>query len=121
MTGAVRSIFTVTDFVAVPPPLTALQVSVVPLVSSLRMVVSQPVREVIEDSGSFTDHVTVTRVLFHPFALGSGETRGSMTGAVVSPAGGGLVTVTPNVAAAKLNVPLVALAVWIRTISAWPA
>src|SRR3954469_18706697 len=52
--GGVLSILIVTDFVGVPPALGAWQVSVEPAVSALRVVVSQPVVETMDESGSLT-------------------------------------------------------------------
>jgi hypothetical protein len=85
--GAVRSIFTVTEAeFDKPAPLVALQVSVVPAagVSVFRVVVVQPFDEAIPDSGSETDHVTVTDPLFQPLPLALGVTVDVITGGVVS-------------------------------------
>ena len=83
--GGVVSIFTVTvtEF-DTPAPLVAEQVSVVPAVSVVSVVVPQPLEEAMPDSGSLTSQLTVTFVLFQPAALGGGVTVGTMTGGVGS-------------------------------------
>jgi hypothetical protein len=85
--GAVRSILTVTDAeLERPAPLVTEHVSVVPCcpVSVVRVVLLQPLDEAIPDSGSETDHVTVTGPLFQPLLLALGVTVDVITGGVVS-------------------------------------
>lgn len=90
--GAVLSMRTVTGWLAVPPALVAVQVSVWPAVSLVRVEGPQPLDDVTVDSASVTDQVTETSVLFHPFALGEGVTCGTITGGVVSVGGAGAMT-----------------------------
>jgi len=84
-TGRVLSIFKVTELEPVrPAPLAAVQVTVVPEVSEVKLVVPHPEDEAVPDSGSDTDQLTVTVTLFQPFAFGPGVTVGTITGPVVS-------------------------------------
>ncbi len=83
--GFVLSILTVTETEPVrPAPLVAVQVTVVPVVSEVRVVVPHPEEEACPDSGSETDQLTVTLALFHPFVLGRGVVVGTITGGVES-------------------------------------
>jgi hypothetical protein len=92
MTGAVLSIRMVTDWLPVPPVLVAVQVSVWPAVSLLRVDGPHPLDDVTVESGSVTDQLTETLVLFQPFAFGEGVTLGTITGVVVSAGGAGAMT-----------------------------
>ena len=58
--GAVASRLTVTEFELVPPPLVAWQVTTVPFVSKVMVVVPHPEADETDDCGSETDQVTVT-------------------------------------------------------------
>src|SRR5512147_1326115 len=74
----------VTDCEAVPPALVAVQVSVVPVVSVVMLVVPQP--EVLEmvDSLSTTLQLTLTLLVYQPFVPSVPVTVGVITGGVVS-------------------------------------
>src|SRR5882757_7375574 len=80
--GAVASRLMVTDSEAVPPSLVAEQVNGVPTagVSELIIVGSQPVFVEIADSASTTPHVTLTSLVYQPFAPRVPVTVGVMTG-----------------------------------------
>src|SRR5919106_595741 len=82
--GLVASRLIVTDFEAVPPALVASQVSVVPAVSALIVVESQPLVEEIADSLSTTVHETVTLLVYQSLLPRVPLTLGEMTGGVVS-------------------------------------
>lgn len=65
--GAVLSILIVTEAELVPPTLfVAEQVSVVPAVSLVRFEAAQPVEEEIPVSGSLTDQLTATSLVYQP-------------------------------------------------------
>jgi hypothetical protein len=81
----------VTDWLAVPPALVAVQVRVVPVVSVVIVVGPHPEVDVIDDSGSLTVQVTVTLETYQPFAPRVPLTAGVMTGGVASDGGHGLV------------------------------
>ncbi len=67
-TGPLVSILTTTLVeVLSPTPLVAAQVRVVPTVSAVSVVPSQPVDEVIGDSGSATVQLTTTWLVYQPF------------------------------------------------------
>ena len=91
------SIRIVTDSLALPPVLVALQVSVSPAVSAVSIEGPQPLDELTVDSGSVTDQVTFTSELFHPPALAAGVTCGTINGGVVSAGGAGAMTWKINV------------------------
>src|SRR6266511_855721 len=84
-TGPLVSILTTTLVeVLSPTPLVAAQVRVVPTVSAVSVVPSQPVDEVIGDSGSATVQLTTTWLVYQPCwpavpaiggSSGGGETR----------------------------------------------
>lgn len=82
--GGVASRLIVTDAVAVPPPRVAEQVSVVPLVSVVMLVASQPVVDEIADSLSTTVHVTEMSLTYQSALPGVPVTVGVMTGGVAS-------------------------------------
>ena len=82
-TGGVTSRLMVTERVAVPPSLVAVQVKVVPEVSEETVVAAQPVLDVTV-SGSLTLQLTVTSLTYHPFAPVVPVTVRPMTGGVVS-------------------------------------
>ena len=65
--GAVLSILKVFETVVIPPSLSALQVSVMPVVSALSVRASHPSVDRMIDSGSTTLQLTVTVVTYHPF------------------------------------------------------
>ena len=85
--GAVASRLMVTEAESVPPPLVAVQVSVVPGVSLETVVGSQPDEDVIGDSPSTTDHDTVTSLVYQPLLPSVPTTVGVMTGGVESDGG----------------------------------
>lgn len=80
----VASRWMVTDFVAVPPELVAEQVSVVPAVSALMLVLPQPVVEEIVESGSVTLQDTLTSLVYQPLLPAVPDTLGVITGGVES-------------------------------------
>src|SRR5262249_38240683 len=84
VTGGVRSILMVVLAELLPPALVAVHVSVVPAVSALRVVASQPVLEVTDDSGSTTVHVTCALLVNHPPSPGVPRTEAEIRGGVVS-------------------------------------
>src|SRR5262245_45879469 len=85
--GAVRSMRTVTEPVAVPPPLVALQVTVAPGVSALSTIGSQPVWPTIAESASATFHATDTSPMYQPLAPTTPVTDGVIDGGVESALG----------------------------------
>ena len=85
--GGVASRFTVTTVDAVPPSLVAVQVSVVPLVSVVIDVGSQPVVVIDEgDWASVTLHVTETSLVYQPLFSDLPSMCGAISGGVVSAA-----------------------------------
>ena len=71
--GFVLSIFTTTELEPVSAaPLVAVQVTVVPEVSVVIVMVPHPEVDVTPDSGSLTSQLIVTLTLFHPFPFGLG-------------------------------------------------
>lgn len=86
--------------VAVPPALEAVQVRVWPAPLAVTVAVAQPAPKVTADWASVTVQVTVTGLIYQPFAPTVPVRLGTITGGVVS-AVLGLVTVT-----VKLDVPL---------------
>lgn len=85
MYGAVLSIFTVTeDELVKPDPFVAEQVTVVPVVSEVRVRLSHPVEEAMPDSGSDTDHAIVTSLTYQPLFPEVPVAEEEMIGAVVS-------------------------------------
>ncbi len=80
-TGVARLI--VTDCVAVPPPLVAVQVNVVPAVSAVTLLAAHGA-DVIADSLSVTVQATETLPVYQPSAPRLPVTTEVMTGGVVS-------------------------------------
>jgi len=78
----------VTDCVAMPPALVAEQVRRRPLVSVMTELGSQPVVAEIGDSGSLSDQLTRTSLLYQRLLTSEPAIDGVMTGGVVS--GGGV-------------------------------
>ena len=109
--GGVASRLIVTAFVAVPPPDSAAQVNVVPVVSAVTVTGSHPFLDVIADSASVIDQVIVTSDRYHPFLPRFPEVVGTITGGVssytvistVAATGGKLPSDAPNV---KVSVPM---------------
>src|SRR5205823_1726506 len=83
--GGVLSSLNVLLTTVSPPSLVAEHVSFVPRVSAVRVTASQPLVEMITDSGSTTDQLTVTLVVYQPFAPSVPKTWGVTTGGVGSP------------------------------------
>ena len=86
--GAVVSRLTTTDLVAVPPAEVASHVKVVPAVSEVTVVASQPAVDA-SDSASRTSHVTVTSETCQPFFPIVPDTVGVIVGGVMSSLAGG--------------------------------
>ena len=84
--GGVVSRLMVTDLVVVPPELLAVHWKVVPAVSLLTVTALQPAVEEIDDSGSVAVQLTLTLLVYQPFAPKVPVTTGVTTGGVVSPA-----------------------------------
>src|SRR5690242_6297188 len=82
--GAVASRLIVTNWLAVPPALVAVQVRVTPLVSLLRVLGSQPDCALIADSLSTALQLTATSLTYQPLLPRVPFTWGVMTGGVVS-------------------------------------
>ena len=82
--GAVASRLIVTDWEAVPPPLVAEQVTIVPVVSTDTVVEPQLVVLETVDCPSETVQVTVTLEVYQPLLPSVPWTSGVMTGGVVS-------------------------------------
>ena len=68
-----------------PPSLSAEQVSVVPVVLFVNVTALQPVVERMIDSGSVTDQLTVTLVVYQPLSPSVPVITGVTTGGVGSP------------------------------------
>ena len=83
--GAVLSSLIVLVTFVSPPSLTALQLSVVPNVSALTVLVSQPSVSRMVDSGSVTIQLAVTFVTYQPFVPSVPTVTGVTTGGVGSP------------------------------------
>ena len=66
--GGVLSTLIVLLTVVSPPSLAAEHVSFAPRVSAVSVTASQPLVEMITDSGSTTDQLTVTLVVYQPLA-----------------------------------------------------
>jgi len=81
--GPVASRLIVTEFEFVPPLLVAVHVNVTPVVSVVTVEEAQG-EDVTGESGSVTVHVTVTLLVYHPFAPSDPLTFGVMMGGVVS-------------------------------------
>jgi len=79
--GAVASRLIVTDWLAEPPPLVAVHVNVTPVVSAVTLVVSQPVDVETADSGSVTDQLTSTLLVYQSSLPKDPVTVGVMIGA----------------------------------------
>jgi hypothetical protein len=85
VSGACRSILTTSDAVADrPAPFTAEQVTVVPAVSVVTAVGSQPLVDAMSDCGSAADHDTVTALVYQPFVPLVPARLGVTTGALES-------------------------------------
>jgi hypothetical protein len=84
MLGAVASRVMVTDRELVPPALVAEQVNVVPEVSAVTDDGLQPVEDVIADSGSVTDQVKLTLLVYQLLFPKVPVTVGVITGGVES-------------------------------------
>ena len=85
VSGAVRSIFTVTErWLVRPAPLVAEQVTVVARVSDVKVFVSQSLDEATSETGSDTAHWTDTSLVYQPFAPSLPVTEGVMSGALES-------------------------------------
>ena len=82
--GGVASRLIVTDRVAVPPRLVAVQVNVTPDVSEVTLVVPQPVEELTADSASITDQLTPTLLVYQPPFPSVPVTVGVIVGGVPS-------------------------------------
>jgi hypothetical protein len=84
-TGLVSSIFTTTEAEPVSPAwFVAVQVTVVPDVSEVKVTVPHPEEEATFDSGSTSVQLIVTLTLFHPLMFGVGVSEGVITGGLVS-------------------------------------
>src|SRR5919108_2329005 len=83
--GGVLSILNVLETVVTPPSLSAEHVSCVPVVFVLSVMVLQPDVERMIDSGSTTDQVTVTLLVYQPPVPSVPDTTGVTTGGVGSP------------------------------------
>src|SRR5262245_60168228 len=104
MTGGVASRLIVTDSVDVPPSLVATHVKTVPVVSVEIVVGAQPVCDVIADSASLTDQLTVTLLVYQPLVPRVPTTVRAITGRVPSSALTVMETVPCAVANPSLNV-----------------
>ena len=86
--GGVVSILMTTDCDAVKPaPFVAVHVSVVPVVSLIKVAGAHPADDAMPDSGSARIHVTVTPSRCHPAALGGDDSAGAIDGADASAGG----------------------------------
>jgi hypothetical protein len=85
--GRVVARLTTTDLLAVPPADVASHVKVVPAVSEVTVVASQPAVDVL-DSASRTSQVTVTSETYQPFFPAVPDTVGAIVGGVMSPPAG---------------------------------
>ena len=83
--GAVLSTLNVFPTVVVPPSLSAVHVSVVPVVLLVNVTALHPVVERMIDSGSVTDQLTVTLVVYQPLSPSVPVITGTTTGGVGSP------------------------------------
>ncbi len=95
--GAVLSTLKVFETEVIPPSLSAVQVSVMPVVSALSVRASQPSVDRMIDSGSTMLQLTVTVVTYHPFEPSVPEMIGVTTGGVGSPGTSGAVPAAPGV------------------------
>src|SRR5439155_19903450 len=85
MTGGVLSILMVTGTdIDNPAPFVAEHVRVVPGVSAVSVVAVQPDEDAMPDSGSLTLQLTVTLLLYQPFAPNVPAKCGVINGGVVS-------------------------------------
>jgi hypothetical protein len=84
--GAVASRLIVTDSVAVPPALVAVQVNVTSVVSAVTVFVASQAGEfdVMADCGSLTENVTVASLVYHPLLPSVPLTFDVINGGVVS-------------------------------------
>ena len=78
--GAVASRFTKADALAVPPSDVASHVNEISAVSDVTLVGSQPVCEMISDSGSCTSKLTATSETYQPLSPIVPDTVGVITG-----------------------------------------
>src|SRR5919109_2100250 len=99
--GAVLSILNVFETVVTPPSLSAVHVSCVPVVLAVSVTVLQPFVERMIDSGSTTDQLTVTLLVYQPPLPSVPETTGVTTGGVGSPGTSG----TPGAPGARSSAP----------------
>ena len=102
--GAVASRLIVTDCDDVPPALVAEHVKVVPAVSALTVVGSQPDADEIAVSLSTTPHVTVTSLTYQPLLPSVPVTFGVMTGGLASEGAAAMLKLTVIVAGDSLIV-----------------
>jgi hypothetical protein len=85
VSGALRSIFTVTERCVVrPAPSVAEHVSVVPAVSAVSFVTPQPLEESTSDTESDTNQLTDTSPVYQPFAPGVPVIDGVASGGLES-------------------------------------
>jgi len=83
--GTVMSALIVLLTDVVPPSLDAVHVNVVPVVSDVIVVASQPLVDRITDSGSTTVQLSVTFVVYQPFVPSVPKRTGVTCGGVGSP------------------------------------
>jgi len=83
--GGVVSIFRATESVELPPALCAVQPEVTLAVSDVKLCVPQPESIATAESGSVTDHATMTVLVYQPFVPSVPVTVFVTTGGVVSP------------------------------------
>ena len=83
--GGVLSTWKGFEIFVVPPSLVAEQVSIVSVVSFVNVTALHPVVERMIDSGSVTDQLTVTVVVYQPLRPSVPEITGVTTGGVGSP------------------------------------
>jgi len=86
----------VTDFRLVPPLLVASQVNVLPDVSSVTRVLLHPEDWEIRDSGSVTDQLTSTSLVYQPFVPSVPSTTALIAGEVLSLASTGPAMAIPT-------------------------
>ena len=83
--GAVLSILNGFEIVVIPPSLSAEQVSVVPVVFLVMVTALQPLVDRMIDSGSATDQLTVTLVVYHTLSPSVAVITRVTTGGAGSP------------------------------------
>src|SRR4051812_26475424 len=84
MVGSVASRLIVTDVDVEPPPLVALQLKTIPVVSAATVTGPQSTWDEISESGSATAQVSFASVVYQPLALSVPTMTGVMVGGVVS-------------------------------------